>query len=170
MRDGRRAGAPYSGRMNLRRIPTALCIVSLAALAACSPADEERADVRRDSAATAVRTPPPTGTNYAQTANRPPAQRPPERAAASDPTAILGAAPAAGMPRVDDAQITAKVKAGLAAARDLGGARIDVDTRDGVVTLSGPVQTAAVKARASEIARQVQDVRDVNDQLTLVMS
>ena len=82
----------------------------------------------------------------------------------------MGAAPTAAASAANDARITAQVKAGLAAARDLSGARIDVDTRDGVVTLSGPVRSAAVKARASEIARTVQDVRDVNDQLTLVMS
>lgn len=86
------------------------------------------------------------------------------------PTAPQAAQPAASA-KVDDAQITARVRAELAAARDLGDAdaKIDVDTREGVVTLSGPVQTAAVKARAAEIARTVRGVVDVNDQLTLVM-
>jgi osmotically-inducible protein OsmY len=69
-----------------------------------------------------------------------------------------------------DAQITARVRAEISAARDLPGVRIDVDTREGVVTLSGAVRSAAVKARASEIARTVRGVRDVNDQLTLATS
>jgi len=102
-----------------------------------------------------------------------------ERSAAQrvpPPTATMGGAPAmsstggaAGTAPEADAQITARVRAELAAARDLGDVRIDVDTREGVVTLSGPVKTAAAKARAAEIARTVRGVVDVNDQLTLVI-
>jgi len=38
------------------------------------------------------------------------------------------------------------------------------------VTLSGAVRSAAIKARANELARTVQGVQDVNDQLTLATS
>jgi len=74
----------------------------------------------------------------------------------------------AAAPQSNDGQITAQVSARLASARDLGNVRIDVDTREGVVTLSGPVATAAAKVRAGEIARSVPGVQQVNDQLTLV--
>lgn len=90
-----------------------------------------------------------------------PAPRGPAVAPASSPTAA---------PAVNDAQITARVQAEIAAARDMSGVRIDVDTREGVVTLSGAVRSAAIKARASEIARAVRGVQDVNDQLTLATS
>jgi hyperosmotically inducible periplasmic protein len=79
-------------------------------------------------------------------------------------TATMGAAPDA---RAADAQITARVNQALADQKDLRAVRIDVDTRDGVVTLSGAVQSAATKARVTEVAKGVKDVKSVNDQLTL---
>ncbi len=69
--------------------------------------------------------------------------------------------------RVDDAKITSEVKDGLKVDKDLGPAGIDVDTRDGVVTLKGTAPNAAAKARASEIARNVKDVKSVDNQLAL---
>ena len=72
--------------------------------------------------------------------------------------------------KADDARISSSVKAGLAAEKEVSAARIDVDTQDGVVTLSGNVPTAAAKARANEIAHGVKDVKSVNNQLTLAAS
>lgn len=66
-----------------------------------------------------------------------------------------------------DARITATVKMGLAADKDLSAGTIEVETRDGVVTLKGPAPTMTAKARASEIARNVRDVRSVDNQLVL---
>ena len=83
---------------------------------------------------------------------------------AADSTRQMGAAAGA---KVDDASITAKVNASLAADKDLSAVRIDVDTRDGVVTLSGPAPTATARERASEIARGVKGVNSVNNQLTI---
>ncbi len=83
------------------------------------------------------------------------------REAAQDAnTAVMGAGA-----RVDDAQITTQVKTGLSTDRDLSAGQIDVDTKDGVVTLKGMAPTAAAKARASEIARNVKDVKSVDNQL-----
>lgn len=67
--------------------------------------------------------------------------------------------------RIDDAQITARVKAALieddtAKARD-----VDVETRSGVVQLSGFVDTEAAKAAALEAARTVEGVTDVKSAL-----
>lgn len=140
--------------MDIRPIGFAVWIASVITVAACSPRAEDR--MVSDFGTTAA--------NDARTAAAKPGD-----AARGDTSAMgaAGASTAAAPP--NDAQITARVQAELAAARDLSGARIDVDTRDGVVTLSGPVRTAAVKARASEIARSVREVRQVNDQLTLVM-
>lgn len=80
-------------------------------------------------------------------------------------TAVMGAAA-----RVDDAQITAKVNAGLAADKDLSAIKIDVDTKDGVVTLMGPVPNNDAKSRATDIAKNVQDVKSVNNQLSVSAS
>ncbi|HZY17619.1 MAG TPA: BON domain-containing protein [Ramlibacter sp.] len=84
-------------------------------------------------------------------------------------TSVMGAAGTAGV-KVDDAQITARVNASLMGDKDLKATRIDVDTRDGVVTLTGPVPSASAKARADEIAKNIRDVKSVNNQLTVSSS
>jgi hyperosmotically inducible periplasmic protein len=94
----------------------------------------------------------------------------------SGSTSVMGAAgdarekaysPSTGEAKADDSKLTSMVLAGLKADKELNPLRIDVDTRDGVVTLSGSVPTAAAKARASEIAQNVKNVKSVNNQLTL---
>jgi hyperosmotically inducible periplasmic protein len=85
-------------------------------------------------------------------------------ASAADNTKAMGAAAA---DKVDDAGITAKVNAGLVKDKDLSAVKIDVDTKDGVVTLSGPAPSATAKERAAEIARSVKGVTSVNNQLTV---
>ncbi len=85
-------------------------------------------------------------------------------AAAAPPTREFGASAAAN---VDDATITARVNAALAADQELSALGMDVDTQNGVVTLSGPAPTASAKERASEVARTVKGVTSVNNQLTL---
>lgn len=80
--------------------------------------------------------------------------------AAADATSKAGA-------KVDDAAITSRVNAGLLADKDLSATKIDVDTREGVVTLSGTAPSATAKARAGEIVRNVRDVKSVNNQLTV---
>ncbi|RZJ27107.1 MAG: BON domain-containing protein [Haliea sp.] len=67
----------------------------------------------------------------------------------------------------DDAGITAKVNAALASDSDLSAIKINVDTKDGIVTLTGPAPSATAKDRASEIAKAVKDVKSVNNQLTV---
>lgn len=87
-------------------------------------------------------------------------------AAGQASTAVMGAA-ADSQSVISDAEITAKVNTGLAADKDLSAIKINVDTKDGIVTLNGPVPTAAAKERASEIARNVKDVKSVNNQLNV---
>lgn len=88
-------------------------------------------------------------------------------AVAAAASAARPAAPAIVQPHLDDAQITARVRSLLAADQEVGSLHLDADTQDGVVTLSGLVPTAAARARASEVAKSVKDVKLVNDQLTL---
>lgn len=79
--------------------------------------------------------------------------------------ARAGASAAGAM--ASDARITATVKMGLAADKDLSAGTIEVDTQDGLVTLKGPAPSMTAKARASEIARNVRDVRSVDNQLVV---
>jgi hyperosmotically inducible protein len=66
-----------------------------------------------------------------------------------------------------DAGITSQVKAKLLADTDVSGLRIDVDTSNRVVTLTGTVKTEAEKTEALQIARQVEGVTSVTDRLTV---
>ena len=67
----------------------------------------------------------------------------------------------------DDVAITASVSAGLLKDPDLSALKIDVDTRNGVVSMYGPAPTAAAKDRATTIARAVKGVASVNNELTV---
>lgn len=66
---------------------------------------------------------------------------------------------------VGDAALTAKVKTKFLADTSISGLKIDVDTRNDVVTLSGTVPTAAEKRRAVEVARATDGVKSVVDNL-----
>ena len=66
-----------------------------------------------------------------------------------------------------DPGITTAVKTKLAADDTVKAYRIDVDTKEGVVTLLGAVDTPAAKTRAVELARGTDGVRSVVDQLTV---
>lgn len=71
--------------------------------------------------------------------------------------------------KVDDAAITASVSAGLAKDPDLSAIKINVDTTAGAVSLRGPAPSAAAKARAEQIAKGVQGVTSVDNQLDVKM-
>ena len=68
---------------------------------------------------------------------------------------------------VDDSVITGKVKAALVADPTTKAHQIDVDTYQGTVQLSGFVDNAEARARAAEIARDVDGVKDVKNSLAL---
>jgi osmotically-inducible protein OsmY len=71
---------------------------------------------------------------------------------------------------VDDATITTAVKTNLATAKVDTLTRIDVDTEKGTVYLRGNVDSPAMKQRAAEIARAVNGVEKVVNNLTVVGS
>jgi osmotically-inducible protein OsmY len=68
---------------------------------------------------------------------------------------------------VDDAAVTAGVKAALVADSGLATTTISVDTQKGVVTLSGTVGSDALKSKAEEIAKGVKGVKSVVNNLTV---
>jgi hypothetical protein len=73
--------------------------------------------------------------------------------------------------QVDDAQITAEVKSKLASDVGLSTVtNISVNCTNGVVTLSGQVDTADAKAKAEAIAKSVPKVVRVVDNLQVASS
>ena len=81
--------------------------------------------------------------------------------------AVVLAGAAVGCSQTDPG-ITTAVKSKLAADDTVKAYRIDVDTKDGVVTLSGEVDNATAKSRAVEVARGVKGVREVVDNTAIV--
>lgn len=67
-----------------------------------------------------------------------------------------------------DTEITARVKASIFAEPGLRSLQISVDTTQGVVTLSGAVDSAENSERASALARAVAGVKSVENKLTPV--
>ncbi len=67
---------------------------------------------------------------------------------------------------VDNAALTTKVKAALLADDMVKGTQINVDSKAGVVKLTGTVDTPAHVARAVEVAKGVQGVQRVDNNLT----
>ncbi|TMH08957.1 MAG: BON domain-containing protein [Betaproteobacteria bacterium] len=70
----------------------------------------------------------------------------------------------------DDAAITAKVKTAILAEPGLKSLQINVDTKDGTVTLSGTVDNADLRERAKQLASSTSGVKGVVDQLTVKTS
>jgi hyperosmotically inducible periplasmic protein len=66
-----------------------------------------------------------------------------------------------------DSKITASVQSKLTADRASNFTRVDVDTERGVVNLSGVVPTVEQKSRAEELARQVNGVARINNNLQI---
>jgi osmotically-inducible protein OsmY len=67
---------------------------------------------------------------------------------------------------VDDASITALVKGALLYHRSTSGLNTKVETKDGVVTLTGKAKNAAEKDLAAKYAGDVRGVKSVNNQMT----
>jgi hyperosmotically inducible protein len=76
------------------------------------------------------------------------------------------------MPDVDravlaDPAITTAVKTRLVADTLVQARKIDVDTREGVVTLTGEVRSAEERDKALQLARDTTGVKTVVDKLTI---
>jgi hyperosmotically inducible protein len=68
---------------------------------------------------------------------------------------------------IDDSVLTAKVKAALIADSDTKAHQINVETKAGVVQLSGFVDSASAKSSATSVARSVTGVKDVKNELSV---
>jgi hyperosmotically inducible protein len=66
---------------------------------------------------------------------------------------------------VDDGAITTKVKAALAGDPRTKAHQVNVETHEGVVQLSGFVDTSEAKSTAEELARAVDNVKSVDNEL-----
>jgi osmotically-inducible protein OsmY len=77
---------------------------------------------------------------------------------------IKGAAPTAN----SDAWLRDKVKVSLLFHRSVSSAKTEVDVKDGVVTLRGVANGQSQKELTSEYARNVEGIKDVKNEMTVV--
>lgn len=89
-------------------------------------------------------------------------------AAVADAQVAASQADAASARVSSDLAITAQVNAALVADDQLKATQINVDTRDGQVTLSGQAPDAATRERATTLAAGVGGVKLVNNQLVVM--
>ena len=71
--------------------------------------------------------------------------------------------------KIDDAEITLKVKAALLYEDDLRSMKINVHTSEGIVTLEGTVDSPKNKEKAIQLSSAVKGVRSVISKLTVEM-
>jgi hyperosmotically inducible periplasmic protein len=68
---------------------------------------------------------------------------------------------------IDDSMLTAKVKTALIANSETKAHQINVETKDGVVQLSGFVDNNSAKSAATTVAKSVTGVKDVKNELSV---
>ena len=137
--------------MQTKRTPVAVLsmLAAVAMLAACE----------KKTTTTTTDTPSTTSSTTSSTTVAP------TTAASSAMAATTSAMSKAGE-AVGDAAITGKVKTALLADADVKGLRIDVDTKDNVVTLNGTADTKANADKAVTIAKGIDGVKSVSNNLT----
>ena len=68
---------------------------------------------------------------------------------------------------VEDGALTAKIKSKMALDDYVRARDIDVDTSDGLITLTGTLHTEAERERAVQLALQTEGVRTIIDALVV---
>jgi osmotically-inducible protein OsmY len=68
---------------------------------------------------------------------------------------------------IDDATITAQVKSRFIDSSEIGAASIHVETLNGTVLLSGFAKDSSERSSASRIARKVDGVKTVRNEITI---
>lgn len=125
-----------------------------AALTACGRQDERTAGEKLDGAIAEAKQ---AGAEAKADANR----------AADSAEVKMKDAANATSEAVTDAAIVTKINASLMADDQLKATRIDVDVRDGHVTLSGTAPDSASQRRATTLASSVDGVRSVDNKLSV---
>ncbi|MEF3083669.1 BON domain-containing protein [Luteimonas sp. SMYT11W] len=141
---------------NITRIPLAIAMSSVLALAVgCS--NDRTADDAAMTPATdpAMQTTPPATTPDTAATGAARTDAPMDGSANGMNTGMESDQPGS------DTWITTKVKSSLLADSDVSGLKIDVETVNGVVTLTGQVEQASQVTEATRIAREIEGVTDV---------
>ena len=148
-----------------RRITGFIALAALAGLLGCDNTANQNATANRNAnaVATATATPTPvanTNSNRAPTRAEYEANKERYNREAKESGRKVGTG-------ANDTWLWIKTRFDLAAADDLRDSTINVDVDNDVVTLSGTVASAAQKTRAEQVAKAVEGVKSVRNQLTV---
>ena len=157
-----RAYAPFP----LKTLMLACSLVALTALGACGKKDDNQtagqkldaAVASTEKAAAEAKAKAETSMTNAGNAVKDATQKA-EASGGKATDSMIGSA--------DDVAITASVAAGFAKDADLSAIKIDVDTKNGNVTLYGPAPSAAARDRATTIAKSIKGVNAVDNKLVV---
>ena len=69
--------------------------------------------------------------------------------------------------KFDDATLVAKIKADLLKSKAVDGLNVNVDAKNGVVTLSGHAGSDAERSKAEDIAKHTSGVKNVDNKLVI---
>ena len=69
-----------------------------------------------------------------------------------------------------DTSITTKIKAKFAKDSDVSAMKIHVKTKNGIVTLSGNAKSDTEKSKAEDLAKEVEGVKSVNNNVKIAAS
>ncbi len=100
----------------------------------------------------------------------PPATPPADPAATAPAPAPSADADRSAGQTVDDAGVTAKVKAALLAESGVDGTKINVDTFNGRVTLKGEVPNQGQIDKAMQVTKGIEGVKEVDNRLSVSAS
>lgn len=158
-----------ASRPHIIALAVASALATLPMLTACDSGDSTRtvgqkldtAIARTERAAVDVTDATKASVNSAGAALREGADH--AKAAAREASAIVSI-------NSEDAAITASVAAGLIKDPDLSAIKIDIDTRQGVVSLYGPAPSETARMRATDIAKAVKGVSAVDNKLIVKTS
>ena len=78
---------------------------------------------------------------------------------------VAAAIPAFSQKKVEDGLITDRVRQRLVSDPEIKGYKVDVETKGGVVTLTGTVETERARAKAEKVTRKVSGVKSVVNKL-----
>ena len=160
------ANSSPATRLSGTALTVTCSLVLLTALAACGKKDESQtvgqkldtAVAKTEQAAVDAKAKAETSLGKAEDAMRDAAQK--AEASGKKTADSVGAT-------IDDVAITASISAEFAKDAELSAIKINVDTKNGSVTLNGPAPSAAAKEKATLIAKAVKGVTSVNNMLVV---
>lgn len=151
---------------NRKSAAAVLSILALAALSACGKTDDgQTAGQKIDSAVASTEQAAAEAKAKAEAAMARAGEAMKDATQKAEASGAKTAQSMAG--KADDAAITASVSSEFAKDADLSAIKIDVDTKDGNVTLYGPAPTAAAREKATTLAKSIKGVASVNNKLTV---